>query len=256
MHQAGSRARRLRGSTIAAIVAMLIATNGGAASAARASGNNASAPVTLSAPFSNATVTDACRRYDDVFGPDDSPVDDAVACTSNGTASASTGRMTSDASIAPAEVAGFGRGDAYPNSIVSTRYRLDRDAIAVRFAFRFSVEGGTTAASDPALAYSSLALFARAATSRCDCDVRVTQQLASTVTTPIAPPGEVTIDVELRDAGGKRVPRGDVFVQANLVPFMIIATPPVQSGNTFPSPGRASVTGAATLLDITATPVR
>lgn len=237
---------------IAAALAILAALQLAPAPAAASSTETA----TLTAPWNRATVTDHCRQYDEVFGPDAVLVDDTIRCTfTTRTADAATGDLATDVSLSPAAAGGFGRGDSYPNSIVSSYHRLKRPAAAVQYTFRFEVINGGATVSDHLQAYASLKLFARAASAKCSCEVRNDHDLVSANGVGGAQPGIVTITLLLQNPSGDPIPAGDVLVQGNLVPFMIVAAPPRQLSATVPSQGAAHVQGSARLLDVVAQPL-
>jgi hypothetical protein len=212
----------------------------------------------LVAPYAHAEVTTDCRRYDDVFGPDPVPVDDTIRCeVASPVADRSSGFLSSGLTVAPAAVAGFGRGDAFPNSKVWSYHRLSRSVPAVRYTFRFAVHDRAVSASEQAAAHAWLNLFVHATAAGCSCEASRSETLASSGILASPAPGPETIElvVELRKPGGGDIPAGDVQVRAGLVPFVVVASPPAQQAETVPSSGVGHAAGSVTLVSIHAEPL-
>lgn len=140
-------------------------------------------------PYDSSRVTQNCRQFDAHFGPDPVPVDDTLGCViATQTADRSTGRLETDVSARSAIDGGLARGDAYPNSIVSTTHKLTKSVPALRYTFRFGVEHGNLSVSNVAEAHASLSVFARAATRRCDCEAKVSDVSRARCQTAPRPP--------------------------------------------------------------------
>lgn len=236
----------------------------------------------LEPPYAWAYTSQDCRQYDDLYGPGPLRAPQSLVCDVSQSIDARSGLLAGSVDAAPEARAGtaelsalrtntarevspnvipdvrvvpsdprLARGDAFPNSVILALHRLTKSTPALRYTFRFEVATAEASVSNAAEAYASLMVLGTVRPPGCDCETQSGKNVIQAMDPLDGHADNSTVDVaiEVRPKSG-RISPGTVYLFGHLVPFGIVARPPLQMGNTAPSPGWAHAAGTVRLSQI------